>query len=87
MTAQTYYLIIPTVNSKTVVSGTLDDFNRHLGTNFASMRDLADAVQTSIDHQQAFYIDEYAIGLVTVSKEPVASEHQLTVIDLIAEIL
>lgn len=87
MTAQTYYLIIPTVNAKTVVSGTLDDFNRHLGANFISMKDLADAVQTSIDHQQAFYIDEYAIGLVTVSKEPVAPEHQLTVIDLIAEML
>lgn len=87
MTAQTYYLVIPTVNAKTVVSGTLDAFNRHLGTNFASMRDLANAVQTSIDHQQAFYIDEYAIGLVTVSKEPVASEHQLTVIDLMAETL
>lgn len=85
MTAQTYYLVIPTVNAKTVVSGTLDDFNRHLGTNFASMRDLADAVQTSIDHQQAFYIDEYTIGLVTVSKEPVTSEHQLTVVDLMAE--
>ena len=57
MTAQTYYLVIPTVNTKTVVSGTLDDFNRHLGTNFASMKDLADVVQTNIDHQQAFYID------------------------------
>ena len=87
MSAQTYYLVIPTVNAKTVVSGTLDDFNRHLDTNFTSMKDLADAVQTSIDHQQAFYIDEYTIGLVTVSKEPVASEHQLTVIDLIAEML
>lgn len=87
MTAQTYYLVIPTVNAKTVVSGTLADFNHHLGTNFASMKDLADAVQTSIDHQQAFYIDEYTIGLVTVSKEPVASEHQLTVIDLINETL
>lgn len=87
MTAQTYYLVIPTINAKTVVLGTLDDFNRHLGTNFTSMKDLADAVQTSIDHQQAFYIDEYAIGLVTVSKEPVASEHQLTVIDLVNETL
>lgn len=87
MSAQTYYLVIPTINAKTVVSGTLDDFNCHLDTNFTSMKDLADAVQTSIDHQQAFYIDEYTIGLVTVSKEPVASEHQLTVIDLIAEML
>ena len=85
MSAQTYYLVIPTVNAKTVVSGTLDDFNHHLGTNFTSMKDLANAIQTSIDHQQAFYIDEYTIGLVTISKEPVASEHQLTVIDLIAE--
>jgi hypothetical protein len=87
MSAQTYYLVIPTVNAKTVVSGTLDAFNRYLKTEFTSAEDLANAVQTSIDHQQAFYIDEYAIGLVTVSKEPVASEHQLTVIDLIAEML
>lgn len=85
MTAQTYYLIIPTVSAKTVIAGTLDDFNRHLDTNFTSMKDLANAVQTSIDHQQAFYIDEYAIGLVTVSKEPVASDHQLTVVDLTNE--
>lgn len=87
MTAQTYYLIIPTVSAKTVIAGMLDDFNRHLDTNFTSMKDLANAVQTSIDHQQAFYIDEYAIGLVTVSKEPVASDHQLTVADLINETL
>lgn len=87
MSAQTYYLIIPTVSAKTVIAGTLDDFNRHLGTNFTSMKDLANAVQTSIDHQQAFYINEYAIGLVTVSKDPVASDHQLTVDDLISETL
>lgn len=87
MSAQTYYLVIPTVTAKTVVSGTLADFNRHLGTNFTSMKDLANAVQTSIDHQQAFYIDEYAIGLVTVSKDPVTSDHQLTVDDLISETL
>lgn len=38
MSTQTYYLVIPTVSSKTVVSGTLDDFNRHLGTNFTNPR-------------------------------------------------
>lgn len=85
MTAQTYYLVIPTVSSKTVISGTLDNFNRYLKTNFTSAEDLANAVQTNANYQRTFYVDEYAIGLVTVSKEPVASDHQLTVIDLIAE--
>lgn len=88
MTVQdTYYLIIPTVSAKTVIAGTLDDFNRHLDTNFTSMKDLANAVQTSIDHQQAFYIDEWAIGLISVSEDPITSDHQLTVADLIDEAL
>lgn len=83
MTAQTYYLVIPTLNSKTVISGTLEGFNRCLGTNFTSMEALANAIQTDVDYQQAFYIDEYAIGLITVSKDPVLSEHQLSVADLL----
>ena len=87
MSAQTYYLVIPTVSTKTVVSGTLDDFNRYLKTSFTTMGDLANAVQTSVDYQQAFYVDAYAIGLVTVSKELVTSDHQLTVVDLIDETL
>ncbi len=88
MTAQdAYNLVIPTVNAKTVISGTLADFNRYLKTSFTSAEDLANAVQTNISYQQAFYVDEYAIGLVTSSKEPVASDHQLTVADLINETL
>lgn len=88
MTSQdTYYLVIPTVTSKTVVSGTLDAFNRYLKTDFTAAEDLADAVQTNDDYQRAFYIDEWAIGFISVSKDPVASDHQLTVIDLINETL
>lgn len=85
MTAQTYYLVIPTISSKTVISGTLDAFNRYLKTSFTSAENLANAVQTNVGYQQAFYVDEYAIGLISISKDPVMSEHQLTVIDLIAE--
>ena len=87
MTAQTYYLVIPTVSAKTVIAGTLDDFNHHLKTDFTSAEDLADAVQTSVNYQRAFYIDEWTIGLISVSKDPVASDHQLTVDDLINETL
>lgn len=88
MTAQdTYYLVIPTVTSKTVVAGTLDAFNRYLKTDFTSAEDLADAVQANSNYQRAFYVDEFAIGFISVSKDPVASDHQLTVIDLINETL
>ena len=87
MTAQTYYLVIPTVTSKTVVSGTLDAFNRYLNTSFTSVEDLADAVQTNVDYQRALTIDEWAIGLISVSKDPVTSDRQLTVDDLINETL
>lgn len=88
MTSQdTYHLVIPTVTSKTVVSGTLDTFNRYLKTDFTSAEDLAEAVQTNVDYQRAFTIDEWAIGLISVSKDPVTSDHQLTVDDLISETL
>lgn len=88
MTAQTtYYLVIPTVTTKTVVSGTLDAFNRYLKTDFTAAEDLANAVQTNSNYQRAFYVDEWAIGLIGVSKDPVASDHQLTVDDLITETL
>ncbi len=86
MTSQdTYYLVIPTVTSKTVISGTLDAFNRYLKTNFTSMEDLADAVQTNVDYQRAFTVDEWAVGSISVSKNPVVSDHQLSVDDLINE--
>lgn len=88
MTAQdTYYLAIPIVTSKMVVSGVLDAFNRYLKTDFTTAEDLANAVQTNDDYQRAFYVDEFAIGLISVSKDPVASDHQLTVDDLIGETL
>jgi hypothetical protein len=61
-----YLLTIMTVNGPVTAAGTLGDFSKHLGQSFDHPEDLEKAVAESTDYLNAFYIDDWSVGQVTV---------------------
>ncbi len=55
-----------TVNGPVTAAGTLGDFSKHLGQSFDHPEDLEKAVAESTDYLNAFYIDDWSVGQVTV---------------------
>lgn len=61
-----YLLTIMTVNGPVTAAGTLGNFSKHLGQSFNRPEDLEKAVAESTDYLNAFSVDEWGVGQVTV---------------------
>lgn len=61
-----YVLTVMTINGPIKIVGTLTDFSKELGIRFDSADELQETVSESPDYLEAFMIDEWSLGEITV---------------------
>lgn len=61
-----YVPTVMTINGPIKIVGTLTDFSKELGIRFDSADELQETVSESPDYLEAFMIDEWSLGEITV---------------------
>lgn len=82
----TYYISVSTTNGKTVIEGTLAEFNQVLEASFDTCDKLVDALIEDNELLERFYIDEWGIGEITYSTtQPNSYDYYCSVADIVAD--